>query len=217
MAGKIPQQCGPRKRCKKYHDCPQCAAIRQARIADRAEALLRDYLQLQLIVLRPMDATPAGMRSAIRAAVRNNGLRAGIWTVELGEKARTLHANILTHDAPMKQSARTTTHAEQIRSDVRSVAAYISKRRQHPTAEDYSGRTFGAWGTLADVLCAEDMPPIVQGAACERALTPPEKRVSENPKIWYDPQPEKLTREQYREIAARHLPNLMAATGAKGL
>lgn len=211
MPRKIPQLCAPRKRCRDYRNCPACAAIRQARIADQAEAILRDYLQLQLIVLRPHNATQPGMRAAIRAAIRNNGLRAGIWTVELGQKAGTLHANILTHDGPIKQTNSATTHAEPVRTNARAVAAYISKRSQHPDREIYDGRTYGAWGRMADILVAEDMPPIVTGATLERTLTPAAERQTPPPPPRQPAPATPLTREEYRVIANRHLPRLLAA------
>lgn len=99
-------------------------------------------------------------------------------TVERGQKAGTLHANILTHAGPVKLLSAGLIHAEPVRTNVRAVAAYISKRSQHPEREAYDGRTYGAWGRMADILVADDMPPIVTGATIERTLTPAAERAN---------------------------------------
>lgn len=210
MPRTLPKDCRPRNRCHDWRHCAQCAAIRQARIADTAEGLLAGYLQLQLIVLRPEVTAPKGMQAAIRAAIRNNGLRAGIWTVERGPKAGTLHANILTHAAPLKPHRSAQQHAELVRTDARTVAAYISKRNQAPGADHYAGKTYGAWGKLSDFLLDATMPPIITAAAIEHDLHDPAEPPPPEPTRFLRPQRQELTREEYRAIAARHLPHLAA-------
>lgn len=208
MARTLPQDCRPRNRCHNWRECPACAAIRQARVADAAEGLLAGYLQLQLIVLKPANTMPSGMQAAIRAAIRNNGLRAGIWTVERGPKAGTLHANILTHDAPLKPHRTADQQAERVRTNARITAAYIAKRSQAPGRDHYSGKTYGAWGKAADFLVDARMPVIVTAAAIEREISGPTAPPAQAPKIYCPATTPDLTREEYREIAARHLPTL---------
>lgn len=200
--------CRPGNRCRRWRDCDACARIRQARIADRAEAILRQHMQLQLIVVKPADATPRGMQAAIRAAIRNNGLSAGVWTVELGTEAATLHGNIIAPDEPIKPSSKAITYAEPLREHVRAVAAYISKRSQIPPPDIYTGKTWGSWGRLGDMLATDAMPAIVQGAEIEQQLSGRTHRPGQIPDI-LSAQPErKLSPDEYRQIAARHLPTL---------
>lgn len=214
MGDTISSACRPGKRCHRWRDCEQCARIRQARIADRAEGLLRGYLQLQLIVIKPTGTTPAHMQRAIRACIRNNGLRAGIWTIEQGDKAGTLHANLLTHGDGIKPARDGEIHASQIRSTIRATAAYISKRRQSPDPQHYGGKTFGTWGRVSDHLHAPDLPALVVGAVIEAdmpdAPPPPASRPTGSS---HEP-PAELTVDQYREIAARHLPHLAAMSAS---
>lgn len=202
--------CRPGNRCRRWRDCDACARIRQARIADRAEQMLAGYMQLQLIVIKPLEATPKGMQAAIRAAIRNNGLRAGIWTVELGTEAATLHGNIIAPDQPIKPSSKAITYAEPLREHVRAVAAYISKRSQVPPPDLYTGKTWGSWGRLGDMLTTDAMPAIVQGAEIEQQLSGRTHRPGQKPDILSALPAPKLTQEEYRAIAARHMPTLAA-------
>lgn len=202
--------CRPGNRCRRWRECDACARIRQARIADRAEAVLRGHMQLQLIVIKPAEPTPRGMQAAIRAAIRNNGLTAGVWTVELGTEAATLHGNIIAPDAPIRPSSTYHAHAEPLREHVRAVAAYISKRSQVPPADCYTGKTWGSWGRLGDMLTTAAMPAIVQGAEIEQQLNGRTHRPGTRPDILTAPPSAPLTKDQYREIAARHMPTLAA-------
>lgn len=202
--------CRPGNRCRRWRDCDACARIRQARIADRAEQILAGYMQLQLIVVKPADATPRGMQAAIRAAIRNNGLRAGIWTVELGAEAATLHGNIIAPDEPIKPSSKAITYAEPLREHVRVVAAYISKRSQVPPPDIYPGKTWGSWGKVGDILTAPAMPAIIQGAEIEQQLSGRTHRPGQRPVINTEQPAPQLTQDEYRAIAARHMPTLAA-------
>lgn len=200
--------CRPGNRCRRWRECDACARIRQARIADRAEAILRGHMQLQLIVIKPAEPTPRGMQAAIRAAIRNNGLDAGVWTVELGTEAATLHGNIIAPDQPIRPSSKAITYAEPLREHVRAVAAYISKRSQVPPPDLYTGKTWGSWGRLGDMLATNGMPAIIQGAEIEQQLSGRAHRPGQIPDILSAPSERQLSKEEYRAIAARHMPTL---------
>lgn len=202
--------CRPGNRCRRWRECDACARIRQARIADRAEAILRGHMQLQLVVIKPEEPTPRGMQAAIRAAIRNNGITAGVWTVELGTEAATLHGNIIAPDAPIRPSTTYHAHAEPLREHVRAVAAYISKRSQVPPPDIYTGKTWGSWGRIADIIVAPAMPPIVQGAELEQQLSGRTHQPGTRPDILSAQESTPLTRDEYRAIAARHMPTLAA-------
>lgn len=206
----LPEECRPGKRCRRWRECDACARIRQAKIADTAEGLLAGYLQLSLIVITPADKTPVAMQRAIRAAIRNNGLRAGIWTVERGEKAGALHANILTHQADIAPQKGAAVHAETVRTSARAVAAYISKRTQAPRADEYSGKTYSCWGRLADWAYHRDQCAIIQGAAVEADMQGRDHQAAPPPPRVMPAGPAELTHDEYRAIAARHLPTLAA-------
>lgn len=206
----LPEECRPGKRCRRWRECDACARIRQARIADAAEGLLAGYLQLSLIVVTPADPTPVAMQKAIRAAIRNNGLRAGIWTVERGEKAGTMHANILTHHANPAPLRGAVIHAETVRTSARACAAYISKRSQAPRADEYSGKTYSTWGRLADWAYHRDQAPIITGAALDADMQGRDHQAAPPPARVMPAGPPDLTPDEYRAIAARHLPILAA-------
>ncbi len=213
MARTLPHDCKPRQRCHNHAECAQCARIRQARIADRAEALLRDHLQLQLIVIKPEPGLTGDLIKAVQKCIRANKLRAGIWTIERGQKTGLIHANILTHTADLKTPKGWRLSTQPVRSDVRSVAAYISKPSQHPTREHYSGRTFGAFGHISEWLADGEQETVILAASAERALKPaayvPAPPVPAPPAM---PRQE-LSTDQYREIAERHLPMLRQIIG----
>lgn len=207
---KIPQQCAPRNRCRNFRRCETCARIRQARIADQAEQLLSGHLQLQLIVLKPLDHIGATLRRGIQACIRNNNLPAGIWTIEKGPKTGLIHANILTQAAPIKALKGIDTHSEIARNNARIIAAYISKREQIPAPEHWTGRTYASWGHISHTLNSEKMPAIIHGCAVENALRIAHKEpLPEEPALRASA-PHNLSQQEYAEIAARHLPRLAA-------
>lgn len=138
-----------------------------------------------------------------------------MWTIEQGDQVGRLHLNLII-DAPTPPDAgdivtawrsdAAEVWAKSIpRSQIRNVAAYVSKRRQMPTTEAYEGRIFGTWGTwrgAAEVMQSRDMvetAPIVAGLAIEQDMARLEV-----------PEPE-IPREERIAIARRHMPRLYAA------
>jgi hypothetical protein len=130
--------------------------------------------------------------------------------VELGTEAATLHANIIAPDRPTRPTSKATTHAEPLREHVRAVAAYISKRSQVPPPDVYQGKTWGSWGQIGDLLTTAEMPPIIQGAEIEQQLSGRTHRPGQKPDVLSALPAPKLTQEEYRAIAARHMPTLAA-------
>jgi len=206
----VSRKCAPRQRCRQHRICDACAAIRQAQIADQAEALLRGHLQLQLIVIKPTDKLACTLKRAIQQTIRNNNLRAGIWTIERGQEAGTLHANILTYSQDVKKAKNTVIHTDNVRTNARVVAAYISKKSQAPREDEWHGRTFASFGHISKTLLSADMPAIIHGAAVENAL----RKASNEPlpavPALRTSAPHDLTKQEYAEIASRHLPRLAA-------
>lgn len=95
--------------------------------------------------------------------------------------------------------------------EIRNVAAYMSKRRGMPPADEYSGRlwgTFGGWKSIAQLSRTNAASPIIQAAQIERDLTaldlPPQHQTQHA-------QPADAT--DYAEIAGRHLSRLKAIIG----
>jgi hypothetical protein len=159
-----------------------------------------------------MDRLAGSLRSAIKSCIRNNHLPAGIWTIERGQKTGLMHGNLITSKTQLVDSPGIETFAEPIHTNVRAVAAYISKREQHPGREHWSGRTYASWGHISQTLLGGKMPAIINGAAIEHQMqqaskvaAPPQPAPQVGPSdIW--------TPEQYRECAARNLP-ILAAIG----
>lgn len=205
-----PRSCTPRSRCNNTRECDRCAAIRQAQIADEAERRLCQYLQHQLIVLRTEQGDGEALRAHLRALIKSAELRAGIWTIERGERCGTLHANIITHAAELVGAPGAIIHAEPLRAGLRAAAAYISKRRQRPAAEDYAGRAYGAWGQVGQIVAGADMPLLVQAATCDAAIRAATQKAVTPPQTAEPTGPAPQTMDDYRRIAARHLPHLAA-------
>ena len=229
--------CTPARLCRKWRTCARCARLRQARIADIAEQRAR----APFLTWACLDFDPTTKTRLLRsAALRGTG---GLWTVEHGVKpgGRGLHLNLLI-DSPAApppdagQIARSAPHhnvwAKPVaRADVRNVAAYISKRSQFPDQTVYAGRIMGTWGhwrTAFDILTTDaDTPPIAQAAAIQHEMhesgilpppppPPPPAPPPAPPNVIYSGMPQrKLTRDEYREIAARHLGPLFELLNRK--
>lgn len=214
MSSTVQKQCAPRQRCRNHRACDACARIRQARIADEAERLLSGHLQLQLIVLRPRDHIGATLRKGIQQTIRNNGLRTGIWTIERGPKTGLIHGNILTHAGEIKAHKLLEYHTEQVRTNARAVAAYISKREQAPGADHWTGRTFASFGHISHTLQNASMPAIIHGAAVEHALSRAHNEPLPAVPALRASARHDLSPQQYQEIAMRHLPRLAALAEA---
>jgi hypothetical protein len=171
---------------------------------------LCQYLQHQLIVLRTVSGDGEALRAHLHALIKSAELRAGVWTIERGERHGTLHANILTHAAELVGAPGAIIHAEPLRAGVRAAAAYISKRRQRPAAEDYTGRAYGAWGRVGQIVAGADMPLLVQASSCDAALRAATQQAAAPPQTAEPTGPAPQTMDDYRMIAARHLPHLAA-------
>lgn len=196
--------CSSRSRCGSARECEYCGRLRQAQIAGIAEKIEAQHGPLTITVLKPEENTAAAIRAVHASFMRRALAPAGLWTVETGELFGGLHLNIISPQVRAARWKKCQSYSELIKGTARDAAAYIAKRAGMPTPLQYQGRLYGSWGMIGAVLVREDMPPIVQGAALESVLSGvtirgalPEKKEREG-----------LTREQYRDIARRHLGNL---------
>jgi len=195
-----------------WRTCPDCAARRQARIADTAARILADYPDLSLTVIKPAPGTSTPISTLRINYLRAAAIPAGLWTIERGPVAGTLHANILApaHTPPSTRNA--ITHQSPLWTDPRTVAAYISKPSQYPPPGTYTGRLYGSWRRLADILVDPDTPPVVQAALLNAALLPPSSPPpppppDRPPHQWPDLYPDPPDTD-YKAIAAKYLANL---------
>ena len=210
----ITPPCSTHKPASHWRTCDACARNRQARIADVAADLERQYPALAWITLTP-EASNRRTIDAIRDAyLRQADAQAGIWTIERGTQSGKLHCNIITnhHTAPRTRAAEI--HIAQVRGNIRDIAAYISKRSQIPDLSHYPGRTFGKFGMLRDFLTTRGMPEIVQAKALE--MRAPELSAWERHRPAYDHQPEKPDGqvEDYAANMRRHLPRIFSILDA---
>lgn len=231
--------CPPWAPCRRWRTCARCARIRQAHIATLAETRAAG----PYITWACLDYDAAAKTAILRSrAFAGTG---GLWTIEHGTKpgGRGLHVNLLIDrpDGPPPDAAdiaraapKHNVWAEPIaRADVRNVAAYISKRSQYPDPALYAGRLMGTWGHWrgpVDILATDtDAPPLAQAAALQTTLqasgaieTPPAHDLpapTRRPRVVYSglptaPEPT-LTKDQYRDIAAKHLGPLLEMMGRK--
>jgi len=204
----ITPPCSTHKPASHWRTCDACARNRQARIADVAADLERQYPALAWITLTP-DASNRRTIDAIRDAyLRQADAQAGIWTIERGTQSGKLHCNIITnhHTAPRTRAAEI--HIAQVRGNIRDIAAYISKRSQIPDLSHYPGRTFGKFGMLRDFLTTRGMPEVVQAAYIEQHVMPND--------AWHRHMPEKERAawhanhppEDYKANMRKHLPRI---------
>lgn len=209
----IAQACAPGRRCMDWRRCPYCAGVRQKQIADKAERMEARFPRLFLSVIKPLDNTGHAITKLRAAILRRAFAPAGLWSVESGEKMGGLHLNIIAPAPVLKSVQGCTTWAEALTTSARAAAAYINKPGSFPDRAEYSGNLTGSWSRIPDLFADVHMPPTVQAASAEYALAgkTPEHyaRLAEASRATRDPA-QHLTRDEYREIARRNLPNLYA-------
>jgi len=197
-----------------WRTCKYCAAVRQFKIADKAEILDNTFDQLYLSVIKPHDKTAAALQR-IRAAILRRGFTsAGLWSIETGAKLGGLHLNIIA-PAPVAPLLRgCETWAEVITTSGRAAAAYINKPSGFPERAEYGGNLTGSWSTIPGFFTGRQLPATVQAASIEAALSKhqPEDYLRQALAAQAFNQAHRpATREEFREVARRNLPNLYAA------
>jgi hypothetical protein len=202
--------CQPRARCHRWRHCEACANIRQARIADAVERLAGLAARLDWVTI-----TPAREGEAALVAARNQFLKVSrpagaVWTVEIGAESGKLHTNIIMPSqdaAPLRAAA---IHVVKDITEPRRVAAYISKRSQHPGKQDFKGRLYGTAGPLWQYLTSGEAEPLATAAALQHEIN---SVAGTQPKTYSAPAApaaDPLTMADYRAIAKRHLPDILA-------
>jgi hypothetical protein len=201
--------CHKGNRCRRWRVCPDCARIRQAQIADVAQRLSAIYPALDWTILHPVRQGSAAVATARAAWARASAAPAGIWTVEQSPETKNLHINIIHPRGFAAATPQAHVWREPLRGDVRRVAAYISKPEQYPDRLDHPGRTYGTLGPLWAHLANPRQAETVAAAAIEQALNPGRGAAAAPPCPRRQDQPAELSAEEYRRIAATHLPNML--------
>jgi len=224
QVGIIPTKCTTSRPCNRWRSCARCARRRQAKIADAVANLENRVGNLRWHILYPDQPGADALRT-----VRANWLAAAaptgaVWTVEQSQKNGALHCNIITPTGSNHEPVNAHHWQQAIIGDVRAVGAYISKQRQMPKNEDYSGRLYGTAGQIWQILANQKQYPAVAAAATQYALDShamiehaasrlidarelqrrkwvAEARQSEKAK--------ELTKDEYKTIASRWLPDLL--------
>lgn len=207
-------QCTSRSRCRNARECDYCAAARQKQIGDIAEKLEQQYGELTLTVLKPAMNTPEAIKALHSSFMRRALAPAGIWTVETGEMFRKLHLNILSPKPLPAKWRGIESYSELVRATARDAAAYITKRKGMPEQQQYSGRLYGCWGQVGEILATQERHPVVQAAALEVVLSGKREPMPEADKV--QERPRERSKAEYAEIMRRNLPVLRAMTGRGG-
>lgn len=213
MDKRLTRICRPLRRCGQWRQCQYCAAARQKLIADRAEGLEQQFDTLFLSVIKPHDKTAAAIHKIRAALLRKAFAPAGLWSVETGEKCGGLHLNLIAPAPAPAIMRHAETWSQAISTSARAAAAYINKPDGFPDRAEYSGNLTGSWGHIADIATAAHMPATVQAASIEATLSKhsPEHYLRAAMASREAEQAiTTMTREEYREIARRNLPNLYA-------
>lgn len=223
--------CRPGRRCKQWRVCDACARIRQAQIADVAEAGAAMVPRVTYAVARTYDAHSISRdreKFVARLAQISEG---GLWTIETGERAGGLHVNVIAGTLDGLAAADLAAcwpggssadfwATDVPRRDVRKVAAYSSKREALPAADYYGGRLYGSWGTWKRPLAAlvEDRHGtalVVAGAALQtmlHAAVPPVPTFRDARPVGRPPYKETASQraERMQDNADRHAQALQA-------
>lgn len=170
--------CSPQYPCHRFVSCARCAARRQARFADIAERIEAAFGPLTYAVITPNENTQEAIRRAKHAAIRALTSPAAIWSIEVGEQAGRLHINLLGKFDRISQVRKADIHTEPIRTNARSVAAYITKPGAYPPAALYEGRAVGTCGTVMQYLAEARTYPVAQAAALLRIIDTGQLRLS---------------------------------------
>jgi len=202
--------CNRKRRCGYFKHCDTCARLRQARFADKAQALFAGQNSLYLVRLTPDDSNSHEIERVKSAIKRQLNNKKALWTVEQGEIAHQLHLNLITPvKGPFNVRKANIWVSEPIK-DLRSAAAYILKPDQYPSINDYSGRQFGTFNNLQTIFMDKKSPLVLQAAAVENYLI----TGSNLPEPYLERQREiaEMRKDQndYQAIAARNLPALRA-------
>lgn len=207
----VSNSCWPGNRCRNWRECDHCARIRQARIATAAERLESIVGPLDWTTLQPASAAFAAIADARAEFLRKTAPQGAIWTVEQSPNTGNLHLNLLTPAIdPPRLIHASAFHVRAI-DNPRRVAAYISKREQMPSRHAYDGRLYGTAGPLWQWLTARGQQPIIQGAALQHEIDADAGRLAPMgpPRLSDTIRP--LDKADYRRIAERRLPDLLAA------
>lgn len=203
--------CRPGGRCRNWRECEHCARIRQARIATAAERLESIVGPLDWTTLQPASAAFAAIADARAEFLRKTAPRGAIWTVEQSPNTGNLHLNLLTPAiAPPQLIHAAAFHIRAI-DNPRRVAAYIAKREQMPSRDAYDGRLYGTAGPLWQWITAKGQQPIVQGAAIQHDINADAGRLAPMGPARISDTIAPLGPDDYRRIAERRLPDLLAA------
>lgn len=175
--------CEPTHPCGQFRLCDKCAGKRQAHIADKAAFIAKMHGDLYLSVITPHENTEAAIKQARKHLIRNQGSRAGLWTVEQGSMFGALHINLLTPYATEYTPPKCDLWEDARPADARRVAAYISKREGMPCTEVYKGNLYGTWSRVASFLATDKQLPIIQGAALNDAIRRQHPNMETNPDL----------------------------------
>jgi len=203
--------CQPGGRCRDWRTCDACARIRQARIATAAERLASVAGPLDWTTLRTASAAFKAVTDARAEFLRKTSPRGAIWTIEQSQNTGNLHINVLTPETTIPTLLHSSAlHARAI-TEPRRVAAYISKREQMPDQDAYPGRLYGTAGPLWQWLTAKGQQPIIQAAAIQADINTDAGRLAPMGPARISDAIKPLSQDDYRRIAERRLPDLLAA------
>lgn len=170
-------------RCKDFRNCEFCCRVRQKKIADVAERGSKSSRYVSYAVIRTFDQQKIKETKAKFMPRLKQLTDGGLWTIEYGEYSG-LHLNIIAGSDQIITATQlakawgfrgdTDIHLENVpHSEVRNPAAYSAKFESIPTKEQYSGHTYGSYGTFKkpiDILATQQINPYVQILAIEQLL-----------------------------------------------
>ncbi len=165
-----PPPCTPGRRCHRHRTCPHCAAIRQAKVADQAEALLAGLDDVRLYTYKATGTSTRNIKSIHRTAKTDFQQARGIWTIEQSAHGPALHLHVLGENLTLHPRPGLEIYKSDPIRNIRHAAAYLVKPRSAPETTIYPGRTYGTWGQVTRHLLDPSTPPLPHALALEKTL-----------------------------------------------
>ena len=142
----------PDPHCWRYRDCERCARHRQSEIADRAQVLYSLTGELSMHTIMCSSTDPAKMTAALRSVVSQLRGAPGIYSIETAPDSKDLHAHLITTPAVAQSVKNGRVEHATITTNPRRAGAYIAKRAQMPSSQQYPGRLTGCIGSVTEHL-----------------------------------------------------------------
>jgi hypothetical protein len=207
--------CNIKRRCYKFRTCIYCAKLRQAKFADKAEALFSKSNALYLTRITPDISTKAELHRVKNAVKHQLTGKRTLWSIEIGEISHQLHLNLICEASSLPPIKNSSHHTTDKITDLRRVAAYMVKPSQIPPYDAYVGNLYGSWQSPLSILAQTKNMPIIQAAAIQHLNGFVENMQTRKSHSWQKEENRAKSQAEYKEKARLHLAGFMELLALK--